>query len=150
MVRDHRHPYEAPPAARYERHDHRRGYVWVNGNWDWRDGRYVWVGGRYEPERRGHRWREPRWEVRDGAYIRVDGGWVAVGPVAAPPVLRVERWDPRPGFVFIRGHWEWRDGEWAWMPGHYERERAGYIYREPRWEQRDGAWVSIEGTWVIR
>jgi hypothetical protein len=149
VVRDHRHPYEAPPAARYERHDNRRGHVWVNGGWDWRDGRYVWVGGRYEPERRGYRWREPRWEVRDGAYIRVDGGWITAGPVSVPPVLRVERWDPRPGFVWVRGRWEWR-GDWTWVPGHYERERSGYIYREPRWEQRDGVYVNVEGGWVVR
>src|SRR4029078_12180199 len=55
VVRDHRHPYEAPPAVRIERHGERRGCVWINGGWDWRDGRYVWVGGRYEPERRGYR-----------------------------------------------------------------------------------------------
>jgi hypothetical protein len=52
--------------------------------------------------------------------------------------------------VWIRGRWDWRGGEWAWTPGHYERERAGYIWREPRWEQRDGVYVNVEGTWVVR
>src|ERR1041385_3639874 len=40
VVRDHRHPYGAPPPVRVERHAERRGYVWVNGGYDWRDGRY--------------------------------------------------------------------------------------------------------------
>ena len=149
-VRDHRRPYEAPPAVRYERHANRPGYVWVNGGWDWRDGRYVWAPGHHERERRGYRWREPRWEQRDGAYIRVDGGWMTAGPVAAPPVLREERWAPRPGFVWVRGYWDWRGDQWAWMPGHYERERVGYIWRDPRWEPRDGVYVRVEGTWVNR
>jgi hypothetical protein len=109
----------------------------------------VWVGGRYERERRGYRYREPRWETRDGVYVRVDGDWAPIGPVAAPPSLREERWESRRGFVWVRGRWDWRGGEWAWVPGHYERERAGYIYREPRWEQRDGVYINVEGTWVI-
>src|SRR6266576_3009886 len=35
-VRDRHRPYEAPPAVRYERHTDRRGYVWINGGYDWR------------------------------------------------------------------------------------------------------------------
>jgi hypothetical protein len=88
--------------------------------------------------------------MRDGAYVRIDGSWVTLGPVIAPPVLREERWEVRPGFLWIRGRWEWRDGEWAWMSGHYERERTGYLWREPRWELRDGAYVKVEGSWVVR
>ena len=148
--RDRFRPYQAPPAVRYERHVHRPGYVWINGGYDWRDGQYVWVGGRYERERRGYRWREPRWEVRDGVYVRIDGDWIVSGPVAAPPVIREERWAPRRGFVYVRGHWEWNGADWAWAPGHYERERVGYVYREPRWEMRDGVYVKIDGAWVVR
>ena len=147
--REERHdmgPRMGPPAARFERHEMRHGYVWINGRYDWDGGRYVWVPGRYEHERVGFRWREPRWEVRDGVYVRVDGGWDPLGPTAAPPPIRVERWAARPGFVWIRGHWDWR-GQWVWTPGHYERPRAGYVWREPHWEPQGGVYVQVGGTW---
>lgn len=56
-VRDHR---EAPayrvdrdrdtrarPAPRFERHDERRGYRWVGGEWQWNRGRWFWAPGHY-------------------------------------------------------------------------------------------------------
>jgi hypothetical protein len=142
--------HAAPPALRYERHEPRRGYAWIGGRWDWRDGRYSWVAGRYEPERRGFIWREPRYELRDGVYVNIDGGWIAAGPRAAPPVLREERWEARPGQVWVRGHWDWNGADWAWVGGHYEGERAGFLWREPRWEMRDGVYVKVDGAWVAR
>jgi hypothetical protein len=140
----------APPAVRVERWAPRRGFVWVNGYWDWQGDNYVWVGGHYERERRGQRWRDRRWEDRNGEWVSVDGGWVSIGPSSAPPAVRVERYDTRSGFIWVRGYWDWRGDQWAWVPGHYERERAGYVYREPRWEQRDGAWISVQGSWTVR
>lgn len=140
---------DRPPAIRVERHEPRRGYTWVNGRYDVLNGRYEWVGGRYERERVGYRWREPRYEVRDGVYVAFDGGWDSLGPVVAPPSLREERWESRRGYVFVRGSWGWRDGGWAWTPGHYEVERVGYRYREPRWEQREGVYVNLGGTWEV-
>ncbi len=147
--REERHegPRSRPPAARFERHENRRGYAWVGGNYQYRGGAYVWEPGRYEAERHGMRWREPRWEARDGVYFRTDGGWINDGPSAAPPALREERWEARHGFVYIRGRWNWADGQYAWTPGHYERERAGHRWREPRWEQRDGVYISVDGSW---
>ena len=140
----------APPPLRAERWSPRRGFTGVNGHWDWRGNDYVWIGGRYERERRGQRWRDRRYEERDGDWVVVDGGWVAVGPTSAPPAYRVERYDTRPGFIWVRGHWDWRGDQWAWVNGHYERERTGYQYQEPRWEERDGAWISVQGSWSIR
>ena len=81
-------------------------------------------------------------------YVSVDGGWDSMGPVAAPPSLREERFEARRGYAWIRGGWAWRDGAWAWTPGHYEAERSGYRWREPRWEQREGVYVNVEGGWV--
>lgn len=143
-------PRRAPPARRVERWAPRRGYTWVGGHWDWRGNDYVWVSGRYERERRGQRWRDRRWEMRDGAYVVVDGGWVSIGPSSAPPAVRVERWSPRSGYVWVNGYWDWQGDQWAWVPGHYERERRGQIYRSPRWEQRNGAWVTVQGGWGVR
>src|SRR5260221_202451 len=41
-----------------------------------------------------------------------------------PPAPRVETVTMRPGFVCIKGRWNWQNGNWAWVDGHYERERA--------------------------
>jgi hypothetical protein len=66
----------APPAPRVERMPPpRRGYVWVQGNWDWNGRRYVWHTGRWERARAGHRWREDRWVERNGGWARERGGW---------------------------------------------------------------------------
>jgi hypothetical protein len=35
------------------------------------------------------------------------------------PSLMIETWDPRPGFYWVRGGWEWDGTEWIWFPGHY-------------------------------
>ncbi|MCW5801040.1 MAG: YXWGXW repeat-containing protein [Deltaproteobacteria bacterium] len=120
--------------------------MWINGHYDWVGGNYTWVGGRYERERAGYRWRDHRWEIRDGVYTRIDGGWISIGPTVAPPALRFERVVTRPGFVWVRGHWDWR-GSWVWVPGHHERVRAGHRWRDRSWVQRDGVYVSVEGGW---
>ncbi len=139
----------APPAMRVERHDNRRGYAWVDGSWNWNGYDWQWNGGRYERERRGRRWRPVSWEQRNGEYVSVGGDWVVMEPTMAPPIIREERWDTRPGSLFVRGHYDWRDGEWVWVAGHYERERAGYRYVEPRYEQRNGVYISVGGSWVV-
>jgi WXXGXW repeat (2 copies) len=140
----------APPAMRVERHDNRRGYAWVDGGWNWDGYDWQWTAGRYERERRGRRWRPVSWELRGGDYVSVGGDWVVTEPTMAPPTIREERFDRRPGQLFVRGHYDWRDGEWAWVAGHYERERAGYRYEEPRYEQRNGVYVSVGGSWVVQ
>ncbi|HET9619775.1 MAG TPA: hypothetical protein VFP84_00315 [Kofleriaceae bacterium] len=35
------------------------------------------------------------------------------------PALIVEDYGPRPGYVWVRGHWGWNGGEWIWTPGYY-------------------------------
>jgi hypothetical protein len=35
------------PELRVERHDQRRGFIWVGGDWQWRHGEWQWVGGHY-------------------------------------------------------------------------------------------------------
>jgi hypothetical protein len=153
-VRDHRRrpkdryddagPREAPPPPRAERIGRRRGFVWVSGHWDWQRGRWNWVNGHYERQRVGRKFSGIRWEKRGDVFVRVDGDWVDAG---APPPLREERFDPRPGFVFVKGRWDWDNGEWTWRPGRWERERANKRWREDRWEQRNGEWTLVGGGW---
>lgn len=66
----------APPEPRVERvPPPRRGFVWVNGYWDWNGRRYVWRHGRWERVRHGYHWREDRWVERNGGWARERGGW---------------------------------------------------------------------------
>lgn len=44
--RDYR-DYRARPAARFERHEARRGYRWVGGEWRWGRGEWIWSPGHY-------------------------------------------------------------------------------------------------------
>ena len=69
-------PREAPPPRRDEKREAARaGYVWVDGDWDWKNGKYEWTAGHWERERAGKRWRPARWEQRDGGWSRIDGDW---------------------------------------------------------------------------
>ena len=142
-------PTAAPPPPREERITARPGFVFVRGRWDWKDGNWVWLDGHWERERRGRHWREARWEQRDGVYVLNDGGWDEAPrlPTAAPPPPREERIATRPGFVFVRGRWDWRDGNWIWLAGHWERERARQRWVEGRWELRGDHWEWIDGSW---
>jgi hypothetical protein len=145
-------PNAAPPAPREERFENRRGFAWVEGNWEWRNGNWDWVAGHYEREHKGKRWRRHKWEERDGTWMRVEGGWdndVAVSqyPTNAPPAPRDERPGTKGGFTWVRGRYEWRDGNYAWVDGHWERERANQRWIDGRWELRNGRYEWIEGSW---
>lgn len=58
---------EVIPAAPFA------GAVWINGSWDWSDGRYAWRRGHYERPRAGERWEPRRWTRNKR------GGWEAHG-----------------------------------------------------------------------
>lgn len=66
-----------------------------------------------------------------------------------PPPPRAEVFSARPGFVFIRGRWNWQNGQWAWVEGHWERERSGYAWNDGRWDHRGNRWEWIEGKWAV-
>jgi hypothetical protein len=61
---------------------------------------------------------------------------IYIGPSGPPPAARVEVARPRPGYVWVGGHYGWhhRHG-YRWTRGHYVRERSG-------WAWQDGAWRS--------
>ena len=62
--------------------------------------------------------------------------------------VEVQASEARPGFVWIRGRWNWQSGQWTWLGGHWERERAGYAWSAGRWEHRGNRYVWVEGSWV--
>ena len=52
----------------------------------------------------------------------------------APPALRAEVMPPpRRGYVWVAGHWEWRNRHHQWVAGTWIRERRGYMYNQPAW-----------------
>src|SRR5580765_6938738 len=59
---------------------------------------------------------------------------------APPPPPQVERVEPRRGWVWVAGNYEWRGGRYVWEPGHWERERPGWRWREGRWDRRGNQW----------
>ncbi len=65
-----------PPARRVEHVEHRAGYVWVPGVWQWHDGRHEWAAGHLVAEKKGYHYAPDRWVSHDNdkwAYQR--GGW---------------------------------------------------------------------------
>lgn len=67
----------------------------------------------------------------------------------APPAERAERApQPRRGYLWVPGHWDWKYDNHVWTRGHWLKARAGYVYQAPAWEQRDGRWHMSHGAWV--
>ena len=62
-------------------------------------------------------------------------------------IIRAERIEVREGFVWARGHFDWRGDKYEWLPGHWERQRAQLTWHDGRWEQRGNVWIYIEGGW---
>jgi len=72
---------EEPPPPRVYVRDTRPGFVFIQGRWDRRGGRWDWRDGYWERERSGHRWEDGRWERRGRGHVWVEGRWSAGGSV---------------------------------------------------------------------
>jgi hypothetical protein len=73
--------------------------------------------------------------------------WVNIGP----PPERVEIIpDPRPGWVWTPGYWDWRGNRHVWHKGVWVRERPGYTFQPHRWVEHDGRWYLERGRWDHR
>jgi hypothetical protein len=67
-----------PPPMRAERIGPAPGpgYVWIDGYWGWRGGRYAWVPGYYTRPPRGRAvWVAPRWDRDHDRYRFREGRW---------------------------------------------------------------------------
>ncbi len=83
-----------------------------------------------------------------GTVIVGSGGVTIYNPTSAPPPVRVESPGPaRGGHVWIRGNWQWSNGQYEWVPGHWEREKAGLQWYDGQWQNQAGNWVWIQGEW---
>ena len=75
---------------------------------------------------------------RDRVYVRA-------GPPGDRQEVIVER--PGPEYQYRRGHWEWRRGDYAWVPGHWERPDGRRHWVEGHWAHDRHGWYYIEGHW---
>ncbi|HTR77548.1 MAG TPA: hypothetical protein VMH39_05540 [Gemmatimonadaceae bacterium] len=81
------------------------------------------------------------------------GGRVGLGVVFAvrePPAERVEVIPAAPGasYVWIKGHWLWRDNDYVWTPGRWEAPPAGErVWVEGHWAHEARGWYWVEGHW---
>ena len=54
----------------------RPGFVWDNGHWVWRYGRYEWVPGHWRRIHVGYHWVPGHWGARGGGWVWIGGHWV--------------------------------------------------------------------------
>jgi hypothetical protein len=73
-------PHVAPPPRRAESHGRpKRGFVWINGNYEWRGNAYVWVDGHWERAKANQVWIDGRWEQQGNVYVWSPGHWGSPG-----------------------------------------------------------------------
>jgi hypothetical protein len=66
----------------------------------------------------------------------------------APPEPRVEVVpQPRRGYTWAAGHWEWQNRRHVWVSGSWVRDRRGHHYNQSAWAERDGRWYMTRGNW---
>ena len=79
---------EEPPPPRTVVVETRPGFVFIEGRWFRRHGRWEWNDGHWERERAGYYWVPGRWDRRGRHHVWVEGSWRSGGPVRdhrAPP-----------------------------------------------------------------
>jgi hypothetical protein len=88
---------EEPPPPRAVVVETRPGFLFIEGRWERRGGRWVWRDGYWERQRAGYVWLPGRWERRGRRHVWIEGSWRAdarggahirdhrSAPPAAPP-----------------------------------------------------------------
>jgi hypothetical protein len=65
----------------------------------------------------------------------------------APPPARIERFEPRDGYIWAQGHWEWSGRSYKWVSGTYLMERRSFHWVPDQWEQEGSRWRYAAGHW---
>lgn len=66
------------------------------------------------------------------------------------PTLRTERRivSPNPNYVWIKGHWAWRNDDWVWVAGRWaERPRPGAVWKEGEFLREGQRMAWVPGHW---
>lgn len=76
-------------------------------------------------------------------------GPVVVVPMAPPPPRReVRPKPPRPGHVWVGGHWVWSGGRYVWHGGRWTAPpRHGATHAPGRWTKGPKGWHFTPGRW---
>ena len=96
---------EEPPPPRVVVTEVRPGFLFIQGRWYRRGGRWEWSEGHWERERPGQVWVAGRWERRGNKHVWVEGSWRASGGGGA--VVRDHRAEPPrppPSDTVVRDH----------------------------------------------
>ncbi|MDB5031158.1 hypothetical protein [Mucilaginibacter sp.] len=62
-------PYYIRPASPYN------SAVWIDGEWEWNNGRYSYIGGHWERPRNGRVWVRGSWHPGPSGYAWHRGYW---------------------------------------------------------------------------
>ncbi len=80
------------------------------------------------------------------ATVRVRPAVVVVDD--APPEPRYEAAPAaRSGYVWVRGHWEFRNNRWKWKRGYWKASRASHVWVAGHWERRGNRHHWVAGHW---
>jgi len=72
---------------------------------------------------------------------------IRIGSTRPPPrVIEVRSSRPSPGFVWVEGAWDWQ-GDWVWLPGHWEHAERNVYWVRPRYTPEYGQWRYAPGHW---
>jgi hypothetical protein len=87
---------------------------------------------------------------QSGGYtgVQMQTGYVSSDPVAysTPPPQEVDvdvYYEPRPGYVYVNGRYNWLGNQWVWQQGTWEVERPGHVYVQGYWNNNrwyNGGW----------
>lgn len=85
----------------------------------------------------------------DDGYDYASNGWVqpSVELPALPTTVVVQ---PRRGYVWVEGHWNWDGYQWAWVDGYWARARSGYDYVQGAWQTHGNYRRWVSGRWAPR
>lgn len=144
----------------------RAGRTWQAGRWEQRGNRWHWVQGRWvaggapapvvhdhrrpkpapAPVVHDHRKPAPAPVVHDHRRP-APAPAPAAYPSGPPPSPRYETPAARSGYVWIRGHYEWRTGAYKWVRGHWEGAKAASVWVPGSWSLRGNRWTWTPGHW---
>lgn len=68
--------------------------------------------------------------------------------VAPPPSRDEPVPEPRAGYVWVPGYWDWVNERYFWVAGRWFPERRGYHWLRHRWIFREGRWYLATGGWM--
>jgi hypothetical protein len=71
---------------------------------------------------------------------------VVIGTAPPPPRREVVP-DPRRGYEWAPGYWNWNGRRYVWVTGHWERVRPGHYYQRPEWQHDNNGWHLNRGGW---